>query len=357
MKAPLISVALPTHNRAGTLGRAVESALAQSHARLEVVISDNGSSDGTRAICEELSERDARVRYVRHPVNRGMAANFNSALAHCRGEYLMMLADDDWLDRDYVERCLEVLRARPECAVACGVTRFLSEAGPEGEGKTLDLSQRSPWRRVWAFYAQVYDDSAVYGLMPRGTYEQLPPFREVFATDWHLGASMAFLGTVARVEGTYLNRSLGGASMASQTGDDERKQLQRQRTGHPIRDLVRFTFFDITRWSPVYKTLPPWRRVALALASVLTFSRYAYPYVPWVYHASLGLARSFLRRLYRGLRRGHRRLRKKARTRLRQLRLLSRARLRRLFALAFAGSCAGSEARRTSLRRLRGKGP
>ena len=183
-----------------------------------------------------------------------------------------------------------------------------------------------------AFYAQVYNDSAVYGLMPRSTYERLPPFRDVFATDWHVGASMAFLGSVARVEGTHLNRSVGGASMASQTGDDERKQLQRQRSGHPIRDLVRFTFLDIVRWSPVYRTLPLWRRVALALASVVTFVRYAYPYLAWAGRASLGVVRSFLHRLYWGRRRRfrYRRLRKEARRRLGRLRRRSLARLRRL---------------------------
>jgi len=303
MEPPLVSVALPTHNRAATLPRAIESALAQSHPRFEIVISDNGSSDATRAICEELAGRDARVRYVRHSVNRGLVANLNSALADCRGEYLMLLADDDWLAQDYIERCLEVLRRRPECAVACGVTKFVSEGGRAGEGKTLDLSQRSPSRRVCAFYARVRDDSAVYGLMPRTTYERLPPFRDVFATDWHVGAAMAFLGSVARVEGTHLNRSVGGASMASQTEDDDRKQLQRQRSGHPIRDLVRFTFLDIVRWSPVYQALPLWRRVALAVASVLTFARYAYLYVPWAGRASLGVVRRTLHRLHWGVRR------------------------------------------------------
>lgn len=142
---------------------------------------------------------------------------------------------------------------------------------------------------------------------------------------------MAFLGTVARVQGTRLNRSPGGASMASQTGDDERRQLQRRRSGHPIRDLARFTFLDIVRWSPVYRSLPAWRRLVLALASVLTFGRYSYQYLPWTGRASLGVVRSSLHRLYWGVHGSTRcrRPRKETRRRLRRLRRRSMRRVRR----------------------------
>ncbi len=68
---PLVSIGIPTYNRASVLRRAVESALTQDHTNLELVISDNASTDETEAVCQEFCERDNRVRYIRQKTNRG----------------------------------------------------------------------------------------------------------------------------------------------------------------------------------------------------------------------------------------------------------------------------------------------
>src|SRR5436309_10768157 len=87
-EAPLVSIGVPTYERAATLERAVQSALAQTHDRLEVVISDNGSGDRTEELCRELAARDPRVRYLRHERNLGSTANFNHLFEVCSGEYV-----------------------------------------------------------------------------------------------------------------------------------------------------------------------------------------------------------------------------------------------------------------------------
>ena len=93
---PKVSVVIPTHNRADLLDRAVRSALAQTHADLEVLIADDASSDGTAEVVARIG--DARVKYFRHDVNRGVAAARNTAITNATGEFIAFLDDDDeWL--------------------------------------------------------------------------------------------------------------------------------------------------------------------------------------------------------------------------------------------------------------------
>jgi len=89
----LVSVVIPTYNRADILGRAIESALAQTYPHLEVVVADDGSSDPTQAVAERYG---ARVVYVRQD-NAGVSAARNFGMRHSRGEFIAFLdSDDSW---------------------------------------------------------------------------------------------------------------------------------------------------------------------------------------------------------------------------------------------------------------------
>ena len=93
---PKVSVVIPTHNRADLLGRAVRSALAQTHGDLEVLITDDASSDGTGEMVARIG--DARVKYFRHDTARGVSAARNTAMTNATGEFIAFLDDDDeWL--------------------------------------------------------------------------------------------------------------------------------------------------------------------------------------------------------------------------------------------------------------------
>src|SRR3954453_19067572 len=127
MSAPLVTIAIPTYNRAHELRRAIGSARGQTHRHLEILVCDNASADETEAIVGELQAEDQRLRYVRRPRNVGPVENFNAALADARGDYVALLADDDWIDADYVERCLAVLRADSRVAIAAGRSRYLRD--------------------------------------------------------------------------------------------------------------------------------------------------------------------------------------------------------------------------------------
>ena len=111
MKAdlPLVTIAIPTFNRARSyLPTALGSALAQSYPRLEVLVSDNASSDDTCLFMRQFAA-EPRLRYLRHPRNVGANRNYNFCVREARGDYLLLLHDDDAIDADFVALCMNAV--------------------------------------------------------------------------------------------------------------------------------------------------------------------------------------------------------------------------------------------------------
>jgi glycosyltransferase involved in cell wall biosynthesis len=98
----LVSVYLPTHNRCRLLERAISSVLRQSHRNIELIVADDGSSDGTREYLENLASSDDRVLVLRHNRPRGAPAARNLAILKARGRFITGLDDDDEFREDRI---------------------------------------------------------------------------------------------------------------------------------------------------------------------------------------------------------------------------------------------------------------
>jgi glycosyltransferase involved in cell wall biosynthesis len=107
---PLFTIAIPTFNRAEWLGRCVRSALAQTHSSFEVLVSDNASDDATPQVLAKFS--DSRMVTIRQVRNIGPIANWNACVEHARGEFIVMLSDDDLLAPYFLSRCGELVDDR-----------------------------------------------------------------------------------------------------------------------------------------------------------------------------------------------------------------------------------------------------
>lgn len=113
-----VGVLVPTFNRRDYLRLALMSALRQTHERLEIVVVDNGSTDGTAEFMATVA--DPRVRYIVNPRNLGMAGSVNEGIARFSDdiEWCTILSDDDLLEREFAARSLaEALAARAEAVV------------------------------------------------------------------------------------------------------------------------------------------------------------------------------------------------------------------------------------------------
>lgn len=109
----LVSVIIPTYNRAADCRRAIESVLAQSHREVEVIVIDDGSEDATREAIEEL---DSRVVYLRQE-NAGVVAARNLGLAAAQGEFIALLDSDDLFLPWKLEAQLAALRFYPQAGM------------------------------------------------------------------------------------------------------------------------------------------------------------------------------------------------------------------------------------------------
>ena len=114
----LVSIAIPTFDRLDYLKEAVASALAQTYHNVEVLIGDDGPTGVIQAWCRGAVSRDARVRYQRNHKNLGLAGNWNALADSARGEFLVIIGDDDRLLPDFVGKLLAAIRPAAQVAFA-----------------------------------------------------------------------------------------------------------------------------------------------------------------------------------------------------------------------------------------------
>jgi glycosyltransferase involved in cell wall biosynthesis len=177
---PLVSIGLPVHNGERHLDEAVRSVLTQNYGRIELVISDNASNDGTEEICRQFARSDTRVRYHRQSQNFGLIPNFNAVLRLAEGTYLKWMGDDDWLTPSYATRCVEVLDDDPTLIL---VTTRQAHVGGDGavESASYDGSRMrsaSPVERFTEMLRLLNEShlllDPLYGMTRRDWVARLP---------------------------------------------------------------------------------------------------------------------------------------------------------------------------------------
>jgi glycosyltransferase involved in cell wall biosynthesis len=139
---PLVTIGIPTYNRAASyLPEALESALAQTYPNFEIVVSDNASPDNTETLVRGYA--DPRIRYFRQSHGLIPNDNFNFCLQQARGTYFLMLHDDDLIDRDFVEVCMQAARGQTHYGIIRTATRIINANGVVLEQGSNPTARRS----------------------------------------------------------------------------------------------------------------------------------------------------------------------------------------------------------------------
>jgi hypothetical protein len=126
---PLVSVIIPAYDAAATIAETIESALAQTHRRIEVVVVDDGSTDATAAIAARFAARDPRLRLLSTP-NRGVAAARNAGIAESAGAFVAPLdADDLWHPSTLARQLRALETAGPDAGFAYAWFRRIDMEG------------------------------------------------------------------------------------------------------------------------------------------------------------------------------------------------------------------------------------
>lgn len=210
---PLVSIGVPTFNRLDGLRRAVASVLSQTYRPIELIISDNGSTDGTSRYCRGLIAEGITVRVLRHESNRGAAMNFSAALAAASGDFFMWLADDDWLNDDYLSCCIESMLGSQPPALVVGRELLHRPNCPPEPKPLINLTSPNASERVRSFYDGVARNTMFYGLARTDLWRgAADPLRDQLGMDWLVCSRVVLKGRVITDARTVLHRTAGGES-------------------------------------------------------------------------------------------------------------------------------------------------
>jgi len=124
---PLISVVVPIYKAESYLRQCVDSLLTQSYEKLEIVLVNDGSPDGSGAICDAYAAADERVK-VLHQSNKGVSAARNVGMAMATGAYIAFVDADDWVGRDYLEYLLGLICFFDAQIAVCGCSSLSRES-------------------------------------------------------------------------------------------------------------------------------------------------------------------------------------------------------------------------------------
>lgn len=125
MVAPLVSICIPTYNRAGMAARAIDSALSQSYRNIEVLVVDNASQDNIESVIAGYN--DSRLHFFKNTKNLGIFGNFNRCIELAQGKYLHILHSDDYIDPNFTETCVNFFESHPEVSLTYSSANFICE--------------------------------------------------------------------------------------------------------------------------------------------------------------------------------------------------------------------------------------
>ena len=160
MKDPLITIIIPTYNRAGLIGFAIESVLAQTYSNWELLVIDDASTDGTETVVKKYAEKDVRIRYIKNSTNLGILKTRNRGLHESSGEYIAMLdSDDTWIDHEKLARQIEVFQKNPKLGIVGTWITFINTAGKPI--KNISFAQTDDKIRTFFLYYNPITQSSV----------------------------------------------------------------------------------------------------------------------------------------------------------------------------------------------------
>ena len=211
MATPLVSVGVPVFNGARFLGHALDSLLGQTLTDLELIISDNASTDATERICREYAARDARVRYFRQSANVGAPRNWNFVAEQAVGKYFKWSSANDYCAPEMLARCVAVMEADPGVVLCYGRTCLVEEETENREEYPADIAitEARPHERFRALYRKLRLNNAQSGLIRTDALRRTPLDRPYPGGDVVLMAELALQGRFLLLPEVLLYRRMG----------------------------------------------------------------------------------------------------------------------------------------------------
>lgn len=212
MSNPRVSIGVPVYNGQKYLRFTLDSLIAQTYRDLEIIVTDNCSTDSTPQIVQDYADRDSRVRYIRNEKNVGPARNYKVSVDDARGEYFRWNPADDVSAPTFVEKCVEVLDADKAVVLAYPRTSVIDTTGTVvGQYEyEIDFDVPGPADRLWNMVTvdhKQHGAHEMYGLIRTADLRTTPCMRTHVRGDSVLLARLVLLGRFRRInEYLFLNR-------------------------------------------------------------------------------------------------------------------------------------------------------
>jgi hypothetical protein len=211
---PLVSVGVPVYNGERYLPEALQALLEQTLQPIEIIISDNASTDGTAEICRSFASGDRRISYHRQPRNIGLAGNWNFVARSARGEYFKWASANDYVAPDFLAVCVGMLQQAPDAVLAFARTRLVGKDSVDLYDGDFPLIASDPIERVQTIWDQLRLNNAVSGVIRRTVLARTGLIRPYPGSDIVLMAELALQGKLLLAPQALFSRRVEPGAMS-----------------------------------------------------------------------------------------------------------------------------------------------
>jgi glycosyltransferase involved in cell wall biosynthesis len=205
MNTSRVTIGVPVYNGQKYIRFTLDSLIAQTMSDIEIIVTDNCSTDNTPQIVAEYAARDPRVKYVRNSTNVGPARNYNKSLDLARSPYFKWNPADDVCAPDFIEKCVKVLDEDPSVVLVYPRTCVIDTVGNVVDKYSYEIEFDLPrpaqrLGRMMKVNHKLHGAHELYGVMRTAALQSSGGFRCHVRGDSVLLARMAMLGRLRRIE-------------------------------------------------------------------------------------------------------------------------------------------------------------
>jgi glycosyltransferase involved in cell wall biosynthesis len=209
---PLVTIGLPTYNRPAGLRKSLEGILKQRYSNLEIVISDNCSTNTeVQEIILEYALKDNRIKHYRQKQNIGLEENFNFVFAISNASYFIWMSDDDYFEDNYVSECVHFLEKNPDYVLCSGIAKYYSGDDFLFDERMFQVNQQTTVSRLFTYFSSVGKNGNFYGVFRNRLFAGKPIGIHI-GCDWSFMGKLAILGKLTFLNTTSYHRSADGNS-------------------------------------------------------------------------------------------------------------------------------------------------
>jgi glycosyltransferase involved in cell wall biosynthesis len=200
---PRVSIGMPVYNGEKYLRESLDSILSQTYQDLELIISDNASTDNTKKICLEYAERDNRVSYYCNKKNVGAPSNYNRVFEFSSGEYFKWAAYDDVLAPEFLSKCIKVLDSDPAIILCHSKTGRIDREGNlldyYNQGMLRRIDSPKPHERFRDLIGMYYTTCPIFGVIRAKLFSQTMLHGDYIGADRNLLAEIGLMGRIYQI--------------------------------------------------------------------------------------------------------------------------------------------------------------